>query len=185
MKCVKICLALFILLATNCIVTSVHPLYQPGEQIFEPHLIGMWKEKGSSEALEFSRIEDDLYEFTLYDDQQAFTFRAGLVRLDDELFLDISPSDEDDAFETYFGMHLLPLHSFMHVTVDAERLTISHPDVEWFTTFLEESPGHLPYLKRDEQITLTADTAALQGFFRTHLTTPNAFTEADTLWRLP
>jgi hypothetical protein len=102
------------LVLSGCVpVDSLHPLFAPGEAIFESSLEGGWKivtEENSEESgmmtisrKDPSNLQSRDYSVRFSDGKEAMEFLGRLGRIDDELYLDLSP-----AVELYgAGVHTL------------------------------------------------------------------------------
>src|SRR6266516_4454532 len=98
-------LALITLLA-GCVVTSVYPFYTAKDVAFEPALLGVWAEAGSTNAAnehwEFESAAGQAYKFTVQDKDKRTEFDAHLFKLQGRLFLDLYPRERPD--------NALPIH---------------------------------------------------------------------------
>jgi hypothetical protein len=103
-------LVFFALLAclTGCVpVDSLNPLFTDKNVIFDPALVGKWVGSDPEEGfLRFDRAEDDSYQMVLMAKatsgmMQETVFKAHLVSLGGEKFLDVSPKQLEGSDQQY------------------------------------------------------------------------------------
>jgi hypothetical protein len=178
--------------AAGCIPTSIHPLYSEKDLVFEPLLVGVWKEKDESkENWKFEKAGEKKYRLiTTEDDGSTGEFEVHALKLGGLLFLDLSPDGcgvKDTTCTGYYQAHLQPMHSFLKITqLDPTTLQISAMDLKWLAGFLKENPQAIRHEKLggekdDPQIILTASTPELQAFVTRHLKTPGAFSNEPSI----
>lgn len=182
--------------AAGCIPTSINPLYSEKDLIFEPLLVGVWKDKDESkESWTFEKAGEKQYRLiTTENDGSTGEFKVHALKLGGALFLDLFPDGcgvKDTTCTGYYQAHLQPMHSFLKVSqLDPTTLQLSSMDLKWLAEFLKENPKAIAHEtlradKDDEQIILTAPTSDLQAFMVKHLKTPKAFgDEPSTLKRV-
>jgi len=190
---VKIKKLLFYLLAIllgGCIpVMSLHPLFTEEDLVFEEKLLGTWVDDPNSpkSTWEFKRIVDsskkewefDLpkkqekaYKLILLDNKQGTkgSFFAHVVKLKDQLFLDVYPSqlpsakmdpNEIWAFNVLF---LIPGHSFAIIDSIEPQLKIRWTTDDQLEKLLKEEPNAVKHELVEDRIILTASTKKLQSF---------------------
>lgn len=120
---------LFYLLAGilgGCVpVMSLHRLYTEKELVFEEKLLGTWSDANNESTWEFSCPEQASKKYQLVyadDEERKGLFEVHLVKLEDELFLDVYPAqfpcDIEDPNKTewfYNTFFLVPAHTFIKI----------------------------------------------------------------------
>jgi hypothetical protein len=173
MKTKALILLLIVTAFTSCIPLSLRPLCTEKDIVFDPNLVGKWTEPNETEGF---------WEFTAGKDQKSYTFRfkekdkyqkgaftAHLVRIDDMLFLDLFPNDPNLQTDSFYDLHLLPVHSFVKVEQIIPTFEFSHFDYEKLTKLLEKDPNVIKHEfleERDDWLLLTDSTEQLQQFMR-------------------
>ena len=105
------------LLVGGCWTLSIEPLYTEADIVSEFGLVGVWGDtSGSSdETWTFLMTQEGRYRLiTEEEDAPDGVFEAHLVRLGDQLYLDLYPEEPETGNEMYVG-HLIPAHSFWRI----------------------------------------------------------------------
>jgi hypothetical protein len=155
-------------------VQSVYPLFSENELIFEPNLVGLWKDTDSNLTGRFSRIEDqngceiNVYNLVITEkDGNQGLFIAGLGELQGNLFLEIYP-DTSHAFDSREGgfhkQHLLETYSFMRVVQIDPNLKVALMDYDKVSKIIKADPNVLRHEFANDKLILTASTEDLQRF---------------------
>src|SRR5215813_2285477 len=90
-------LAAALALLSGCITPSVNPLYTDNDLVFEPVLVGVWVDEGSTKATDenwaFEKGTGKSYKLTITEDHgEKGEFETHLIKLKDHFFLDLKPS---------------------------------------------------------------------------------------------
>lgn len=174
----KIILAVLvcIVLGAGCVPTSVNPLYFKKDLIVDPELIGTWGNPNNLQGtrLIFTRGDSSSYTMAYYESKKetgepgSFAqFEAHLIRLGDNLFLDIYPRIPQDLNQFYM-MHFVPTHSFARIDIAGDTLKIGLFDLSWLNDNLENGTVKVPHEYSEGQVVLTASTEELQKFVTKH-----------------
>ncbi|MFC1540887.1 hypothetical protein ACFL50_00375 [Candidatus Latescibacterota bacterium] len=168
-----ILLAMTAVLFGGCLVTSIHPLGNEDDIVFDENLIGMWDVDDDENWL-FTKGENNTYKLIISSDEGSEgivsgEFIAKLVRLSDKYFLDIFP-ERLDTGSILTDVLMLPTHTFLVYSLEDSELYLGFTDPEWFTSRIDlnEDIGIDYVITEDEVITLTAPTEELQAFYLKH-----------------
>ncbi|MCH7691023.1 MAG: hypothetical protein IIA17_08270, partial [candidate division Zixibacteria bacterium] len=85
-------LSLVSLFLVGCI-PSLHPLYTENELVYEPSLLGIWTEEGGGISYEFIKNDSSSYTMIYTEDSIPSDFTAHLLKLGDNLFLNLQPDE--------------------------------------------------------------------------------------------
>ena len=179
---------------TGCIPTSINPLYDGKDLVFDPALIGAWREKDDSkENWAFEKSGESGYQLVYTDDEGKLgRFEAHLLKLGNTRFLDLFPDEagiEEMNRSGFYKVHLLRTHSFLKVTQIEPALQMAPLDLKWLREYLAKYPKTIAHQKfgegDDAQIVLTASTPELRKFVEQHLNTEGAFGDPINLKRHP
>ena len=201
---------LFYLLAAllgGCLpVLSIRPLYTEKEVIFKQELIGVWAHPIESEGTwEFKRDPESENAYKLIvaipDDAKGL-FDAHLVKLKDQLFLDVFPAKEafeqtmeslgeaaKDPNNKVWALSLVfctvPVHTFIKVDLAKSELSLRLTDDELLRDVLEQDPNAVEhvYVDADKGYLLTAPTKELQAFVLKYADGDKLFGEPTLLKR--
>jgi hypothetical protein len=182
-----ILLTMMAVLFGGCLVTSVYPLGNEDEIIFDENLLGTWKEGG--DLWVFTKGEDRLYKLYIAVDDDNDTmeeFNAALFKLGDILFLDIFP-DRLDSENIFIDVLMLPVHTFVRCNLDGNELRLGFNDPEWFGDRIDDNIeiGIDYVVTEDDVITLTAPTEMLQQFYLENADRPGFFDlDDEPLYRI-
>lgn len=179
-------LALLTLLA-GCVVTSVYPFYTAKDVVFDPALVGMWAEAGSTNAANehwrFEKAADQAYKLTIQEKEKQTEFDTHLFKLKGRLFLDCFPRERPD--------NSLPLHFLFKVNRVELALELSLLDYDWLKQLIAKDPKAVRHIFVSKKLgesgagdlVLTADTAELQKFIRKNEKTEGAFGRCEIMNR--
>jgi hypothetical protein len=193
------------LIASGCIVISIHPFYNDDQKIFDNGLIGKWQQE-NNDAWEFAEEKDDKYLVTIYDDKDVVGLMEGtLFKVGGDTFMDLYPWDFDyapadsiipnasDKGLYWNNLHLLPTHSVLRLLKSgADTLKLAMLDKDWLFKQLKANPSFIKHeiptaisknvesMDNDENILLSASTQELQAFLAKYGKDEKAF-ELDTL----
>jgi hypothetical protein len=164
-------LAITASLLCGCLITSLHPLYEDKDLVFEPKLLGIWKpdEANPTESWTVEKASEKGYHLTLDDDNYSSLLTAHLARFGTNYFLNLRISKSGmkeirDMEGPYLGF-LVPAHIFAKVTFSDAHLEAATLDVGKTREFLRKNPAALRYeLIENDQIVVTASTKELQDF---------------------
>ncbi len=172
-----------LLLVASC-VRSLNPLYTDQDLIYDNSLVGVWKDKETSETWAFSnggKLEYKLLHTE--EDGRNGEFSARLVRLGDKLFLDIVPTKTGFPQGDFYQSQLLPTHTIMHVVPGESTVRIAMLEVRWLQDLLADNPDAIRHETINGEIILTATPKEMQGFLLKHLNTRGAFSQSFELIR--
>ncbi len=172
--------ALFYLLAAllgGCVpVMSLHPLYTEKDTVFEERLLGTWVDDPNSPETtwQFSRIEEpnNAYNLVFSDEEgKKGSFVAHLVGLQNQLFLDVYPSEppweieDPNKLELFYNcFFLIPVHTFIKIDFNGPQLKMWSTNDEDMEKFLKEEPNAVKHTFIEDKLILTAPTKELQNF---------------------
>jgi hypothetical protein len=184
-------LAFLILIAallTGCLVTSVYPFYTEKDVHFETALLGEWRNaEDSDEQWKFERATNDSYRVTYTSGTNSSPMQARYFKIAGEGFLDLSTTEINDTILPL----PIPAHALMRVFELTPTPRLAMLDYGWLAKLLEKNPKALRHhitqkageTQDEGRLVLTADTAELQRFIRSHLKTEGAWKDSLKLIR--
>lgn len=161
-----------VMLAAGCIPTSVYPLYFKNDLIFDSELLGTWgnPEDPMGDKLIFEKGNKDSYDMYYFEsgediggDSSTAEFVVHLIKLGDNLFLDVFPEEPESAND-FYNIHLVPTHSFMRVEIVGDTMKLGLFDYSWLENNLRDGTVEIKHATRDDMTVLTASTEELQKF---------------------
>lgn len=182
---------LTIFIATGCGIFSLHPLYHYSDLRMHDDLIGTWENKGEEEVfVVIDTIGDQKYEFILVDAGDTVMFEMGLLKLDDQYYVDLYPHEDcsfmgDDDCESLELMfkNYIPVHTFMKFDFNAQELVLTEFDNERLIELFQKDRIRLEHemIGQDEDyVVITASTSNLQKFISRYSNDEEAFLDPET-----
>ncbi len=176
-KILPICL---LTIFTGCIVTSIHPLYTEDVTIFDTNLIGEWIGENEDGGPVFIQDGEKKYKLFLKEEKDTLQFEVHLVKLQEHLFLDLFPLSPEKDNDTFWGMHILALHSIIFVKQIEPTLQLAPLNQQWLKDQIKNDPACIAHEIVRDRIILTASSKDLQKFVINHVQTQGAFDAVDT-----
>jgi len=176
-------------------VISLHPLYTKEDMVLDRNLLGTWVDDPNEpdSIWQFERVNEQEKAYNLVfadDDGLKGSFTVHLLKLKDQLFLDVYPSEVpwemDDPNESkwpYNSMFLLPTHTFLKVDSVGAKLKMRLMLDTQLEKLLEENPDAIAHVVIEDRPVLTASTKELQAFVLKYEDTDKLFTEEIVLHR--
>lgn len=166
-------------IALTACVPSIHPLYTAEDVVYDDSLIGAWIDIGADETWIFSNAGKGEYKLVqVADDGSMGEFRARLVRVGPEIFLDMVPVKSG-----FLEGHFLATHTFVHLTKKGDKVFVSVLEPKWIKEVLAQRPDQMRHENVNGDIVLTASPKDMQAFLLSNLKTRGAFTEPLELTR--
>lgn len=160
-------IASFVLIA-GCL-PSLQSVYTEQDLVFEPEIIGFWKLKDSNQTWDFTKRDDNSYHLVFTDKHgQSGRFIAHVCKVEDTLFLDLFPENEDRDSTAFYKYHILPIHTVYMVKLTKSSLDLVSIDLNWVKQHLAEHPDALAHSTFNSRTLITASTKELQQFLIKH-----------------
>jgi len=196
-RIIVIC-AILAVVASSCLVKSLHPFYRDQDVVFKKALIGTWLDQDSgkwtisqarakSEGSAFfgSKSVDSLrnyYLLTLTNDGGVSKFVAHLFMINGQLYVDFYPDEISLPDISYF--HLVKAHSIAKIEVFADSINIKWFNEMWLAGLFENNKIRISHetiseKNKDDSYVLTASTDELQKFLIKYGNDPNAFKDGS------
>lgn len=156
------------MLLAGCL-PSLNPVYTDSDLVFDPALVGVWKQPKSSATWAFSKRDDKSYDLA-YTDEKGRTgrFIARMAKLDGTLFLDLYPAEFQADESALYKFHLVPIHTVYLVRRTTPRVDLAAIDYDWLEKLLAEHPDAIAHATFDGRKLITASTTELQAFVLQH-----------------
>ena len=154
-----------VVLMTGC-VRSVQPIYTEEDLTFDPGLLGTWLEKDGKDIWIFEQAGDNAYKLTHLEDGEetkSATFEARLVQVGDHQYLDLFP-EEPEIKSSFYKFHLVPVHSFVRLTLQGDSLCLTALDYDWMSKRIKAREIDLPHVLVDGDIILSGGPKEIQEF---------------------
>ena len=164
MKTLKVFMVALLILSVIGCISSVNPLFTEDELIFNTDLLGNWSD-GESQ-LSFTREGENAYILITSDEGDEAGYKTHLVKLNNDTFLDISPSDILSTSYLFEATHF-PVHTFFKIEIKQEQIILSEMDNELLDSLINDNRFDISYIHSQEgRILLTASTEKLQNLIK-------------------
>lgn len=192
---ISIMIVAIVLLFSGCGIFSLHPLYHKDDLILKNEMIGTWQnEKDKEMFLMIDTIGNMQYEFHMIDDVDTVAFVMGLLKLNNQYFIDLFPSDDcsgitGDKCESWEMMvrNYIPIHTFMKIDYLDDGIYLSEFDNERLIELFDQKRIRLAHEmagEDDDYVVITASTDDLQKFITRYANDKDAFSETENYRRL-
>jgi len=191
MRASKLCfflgLAAIIALLNGC-AYSLHPLYNPGENVRDAALVGTWIPEGGKDnsATQIQENTDGTYEITGTDPDSPIEqrYKMRLVRLGNNLFADaIFDTQSLNGKDLDLPNGVAPLHLFYKISLSGDTLQFAQLNHDWLVQQFDDKKISIAHEMMDEKpgsdILFTASPGELQRFIQQIADTPGAFNKPD------
>jgi hypothetical protein len=179
---------------SGCGIFSLHPLYKSSDLMVKNELIGTWMSFDEDElAVIIDSAEQSKYEFTMIDGEDTVAFEMGLIKLNNQHFIDLYPL-EDCNFPSggncdmmeLLVKNYIPIHTFMKLDYENGSLVLTEFDNERLIDLFANNRIRLPHemINEDEYVVITASTDELQKFISRYANDAEAFNEPSKYHRL-
>jgi len=190
-------LLLITLLLGGCFVASFYPLYTPSDLHPDTLMAGKWLDEDStvwyfdyvtlSEKDQPTVTDSTGYYLTFQEkgkEPGKSSLEIRVVRLEGLTFLDFFIHEvKREEYPDFFDLHTLPIHTFAKVTLEKDTLHLNWLNPEWLSQLEKEKKLKIRYLKRSDDILLTAPSKDLQKFVIRYAGVPAAW-EKGTSFKL-
>lgn len=174
-------------------VGSLFELYTTQDKLFDPNLIGEWKQVSPPGSEKLSRWlfqadkESVTYSaaLTSLDKTGRWQADARLVNLGDFLFIDFTASSDalnDENAKVPFPS--TPIHMFGRIWIEPGHVKIHFLNDDWVKAQIKAGTFPLPHVEKDGDPLLLAPTDELRKFVQEHAEDKEAFSENYELVRL-
>jgi hypothetical protein len=169
MKKVLLPLCVLIVIWIVGCVPSLNPIWTEKDLIFDPALLGTWRDKDSKATFVFTRTGDKEYRVLQTDENGVKAeFEVRLAKLKDRRFLDFTLKNvEDDEIKLndWARFSIIPGHLILLVHATESELRIAAMNPDWLKQHVEKNPKAIATRKvGGDGLVLAASTAELQVF---------------------
>lgn len=171
---------------TGCYPLSIQPFFTQKDLVYDPALVGVWKEADSGTSVWTIRRGDATsYEALNTEDGDTRRYQFHLVQLGDARYLDIVPLEEEGM-----AQHI-PAHSLHRIRISADVVEIEPLSLDYFDALINAHKTGIAQKVAvpiqqgvDNKIVLTGSTAELQEFVLKHAREKELFAEMGQYKRM-
>ncbi|MFY0591133.1 hypothetical protein [Roseivirga sp.] len=118
---------------------------------------------GSTNTMKYSSSSKS-YKMILNDEGQIFEYEATLTLIGDDYFLDLYATEGDQVDLTMESRVWFPVHTFMKVDVEVDRISITEFDLQKMNKLFESNLVRMRHENVDGTILITAKTEEIRQF---------------------
>ncbi len=159
----------------GCIVKSIHPFFKESDVVYNKSLEGHWKDSDLNLwSIHQNPYKPNSYELHYSKNGREATLIGHLFKINDQLYFDMMPSQDNSEDMPVFDLHFVPTHSIAKVDVlNARNVTIKWFNEQWLGEMFTKNRIKIshemvmdehPQSKEDGFYLLTASTDELQKF---------------------
>lgn len=162
-------------LLSGCVL-SFYPLFDSGQALYDPALVGVWKainaDPGKPEKTKMiftvTRLSDrnSYWLETEMDHQPKGLYYAEIGLVGTNRFLQIAPRRPPDIpVGSIYGEHFIQAWSFWKMRLDGDKLELAEMNYQWLEAMVKAGKVDIKHEQQDRRfIVLTASTRDLQSF---------------------
>jgi hypothetical protein len=172
-----------VVFAPGCLVVSLNPAYDDTTLAWEPALVGQWIDADDNAVLDIGRGEWRSYRVHYQHPIETGDLTGYLTIVGNDKYLDLMPVRGQDR-----GSFLIPVHAFLRLRLDGDRLELTPLSYDWFADRLvgaKPIPGLSAVLDQKENALITSPAAAIRAWLRTQPADGAMFGAAATFTRKP
>lgn len=170
----------------GCIVKSVHPFYKESDVVYQKDLEGSWVDQDKNGwQIHKNPYKSNSYELHYSKNGREISLLGHLFKLNDNLYIDLIPTEDNSEDIPVFDLHIVPTHSIARVaTLNDHQVSIKWFNEEWLRKMFVENRIKISHeLVMDENpqspddgfYLLTASTDELQKFVSKYGDDPQAY----------
>ncbi|MHC4403992.1 MAG: hypothetical protein ACYTG0_30405 [Planctomycetota bacterium] len=162
-------------------VPCLRAIYTDRDLVFDPGLVGLWKQADGKGTWQFAKAEGKSYELVFTDQQgRRGEFSAHLVNIDQSRLVDLYPRKRPPE-NPFYAFHFRPVHTFLRVDRIGPELCMSAMSPKWLDEHLKANAGAVRHERTGNDVLLTASTEDLQSFLAKHVNTEAAWAALPTM----
>jgi hypothetical protein len=174
-------------------------LFTEKDILFDPKLIGAWKEPGDDEMIVFEKVVNykelpaaiqqlapQGYIISLKNNKGVTErkYIGFICRLGNDRYLDFFPlpTERQQQYDAFYRQHLVSLHSFYRMRFTNERsFEIAQLKEEYLKDLINKKQVRIPHEVRDDgSFLVTASTKELQQYVLKYGNVPDAYESLTT-----
>ncbi|WP_339607377.1 hypothetical protein [uncultured Roseivirga sp.] len=143
---------------------------------------------GGLDALNFDGAvyvtRDESYKMVVVDDGESTNYEMHLVKIGDDIFMDLAATDSDYSDSAFESMVWFPVHTFMKMDMDGDQLKLTHFDLDKLNKLFKSNLIRLRHENVDGTILITAQPKELQKFLDKYSDDESVFDDPETYTRV-
>jgi hypothetical protein len=150
--------------ASGCLVLSLNPIYDEESIGWDQNLLGSWQNAEDNTSIDVERGEWKSYRVRYVHPIESGSLTGYLTSIGDDRFLDVMPARGEDR-----GSFLIPVHGFVKLRLEGDRLEITPLSYDWFSDRVRTSQriaGLSVVIDQKENALIASSTAVLRSWVR-------------------
>lgn len=141
------------------------------------------EELAKENSFEFSKSSES-YLMTLIDEGEKFIYEMYLVKIGDDIFMDLFADESDYVDKAMESQSFFPVHTFMKMDMDGDHLKLTHFDLDKLNKLFKSNLIRLRHENVDGTILITAQPKELQKFLDKYSEDESVFDDPETYTRV-
>lgn len=166
-------------------VESLNALFTEKDAVLVPQVEGLYRDPDFLMTFSINIAGDNFYFLKYGNETNPSSFEAVFVKINDELFLDLSGILSDTIGDWYYRDGIIKTHSFYKVRLTKDTLRLYELNYAWFYEYAMKIKLPLKFEWLDNAMLLTLKTEELKSFFIGKKNDKEVFKNFITLVRKP
>lgn len=129
-------------------------------------------------------IDKKSYIMTIVDNGELVQYGLHLVKIGDDIFMDLAATDSDYSHAAIGSMVWFPVHSFMKMDIEGDQLKLTQFDLDKLNKLFKSNLIRLRHENVDGTILITAQPKELQKFLDKYSDDESVFDDTETYTRV-
>jgi len=149
-------------------VLSLHSLFIEQDAVLMSEIEGSWSIPDFDMSVSFQKAGDNFYLLKYGSETNVSTFEAVFVKINDELYLDLSGVMSDSLADEDYRNSFITVHSLYKIRMSKDTLQLYESNYSWFYIYAMEKKLPLKYEWVNKAMLLTYKTDELKSFIEAH-----------------
>lgn len=128
--------------------------------------------------------DDQSYIMTVVTNGDTLKYSVHLAQIGEDIFMDLFATDSEMANSAFESMVWFPVHMFMKLELDADKMVITQFDLEKLNKLFESNLIRIGHETVDGSVLITAKSEEIQKFFDKYSNDESVFDNVDTYTRV-
>ncbi|KYG81939.1 hypothetical protein EV198_2543 [Roseivirga ehrenbergii] len=129
-------------------------------------------------------IGEKSYLMTVVDDGEPIKYELHLVKIGDDIFMDLAATDSDYSDAAFESRVWFPVHTFMKMDLNGDQLKLTQFDLDKLNKLFKSNLIRLRHENVDGTILITAQPKELQKFLDKYSDDESVFDDPETYTRV-
>jgi hypothetical protein len=180
-----VCLSAIVTYSFSQSVVSLNPVFTEQNAVIVPGVEGSYSLPEYSLTFSINKAGDNFYFLKFGSETNPSLFEAVFIKINNELFLDMSSIMSDTIGDDYYRNGFIKPHSIFRAFLSDDTLKLYESNYKWFYNYTINLKSPLSFEWIDRGMLLTLKTEDLKAFITEHINEKDLFKDFITLIRNP